>query len=461
MSKSGFRQQFTDRYLPAGLLASVWTVLLVGAYAAGVGAGSLGAWPTTLFIFGLWVAGFGTARATGALAARPVQSGTKRSATVAVRTPDALAAASHEMKTPLNAVLGYAQLLRADPDHPLSAEQRESVTHIEAASRHLLAVIAQMIDYSRMTAGQMPLDIEIIAADRLVDEAISLTAPMAGQRQIQILNNVGAGALIPLRVDAIRIRQVLVNLLSNAVAYNVEGGSVTLYAQVLPDGFLHVEVTDTGPGIPADRHGELFQPFARLGRPTSLDGNCGTGLGLAVSREIVASHGGRIGYEARPIGGSCFWIDLPTMLQAGPNAPNLPARRAAGLLLYVTDDPIRIRAIERLIAGLPGWRLGTSEDTKAACDFIGQSGPSIVLLDGRVASKQGDPSLSRLRGQCRAIKVPLFVLIQPGAAATPRDAQFDGIVTEPVSTADLGTILAALPRAPDAKVAAELVNLSP
>jgi len=458
MYSSGFLQKFSDRYLPASVLASVWTALLVGAYSAGSGADSIGTGPATLFVLALWVAGFGAAVATGRPAVHPIPSGPEKSAAASVRTPDTLAAASHELKTPLNAVLGYAQLLGADPDHPLSAEQRESVSHIESAGRHLLAVIAQMIDYSRMTSGQMPLDIEIVAADRLIQEALSLTAPLAGQRQIEVVNNLGAGGMIPLRVDAVRIRQVLVNLLSNAIAYNVEGGSITINTSVSPDGFLRIEIADTGSGIPAGREAELFHPFARLGRPVGAGSNGGTGLGLAISREIVASHGGRIGYEPRPTGGSCFWVDLPTALQTGPNKPDLIVRQAASLLLYVADDQLRIRAIERLVASLPGWRFGTASGTKAACDLIARKRPGLVLLDSDLASEKGNAALTRLRGNCRALKIPLIVAVKPGAAA-PHDAQFDSYLTEPVSTADLITIMAALPGVTD--IAAEAGDRAP
>lgn len=210
---------------------------------------------------------------------------------------------SHELRTPLNSVLGFAQLLEMDVD---DAESRESVAQILRAGRHLLSLIDEVLDMARIEAGRMDLTVEPQPVAEVIEEAVALARPLCGKQQIRI-EVIEAEPDLTVLADRRRLLQVFLNLLSNAVKYNRPQGSVTVSHRVLDDR-IRIEVSDTGPGIPAERVARLFTPFDRLGAERiSQDG---TGLGLALSRHLIDAMGGALGFSNRA-GGATFHVDLP------------------------------------------------------------------------------------------------------------------------------------------------------
>ncbi|MBB2719224.1 MULTISPECIES: ATP-binding protein [Rhizobium] len=210
---------------------------------------------------------------------------------------------SHELRTPLNSVLGFAQLLEMDVD---DAESRESVAQILRAGRHLLSLIDEVLDMARIEAGRMDLTVEPQPVAEVIEEAVALARPLCGKQQIRI-EVIEAEPDLTVLADRRRLLQVFLNLLSNAVKYNRPQGSVTVSHRVLDDR-IRIEVSDTGPGIPAERVARLFTPFDRLGAERiSQDG---TGLGLALSRHLIDAMGGTLGFSNRA-GGATFHVDLP------------------------------------------------------------------------------------------------------------------------------------------------------
>jgi signal transduction histidine kinase len=212
---------------------------------------------------------------------------------------------SHELRTPLNAILGFAQLLEMDD---LRSTQRESVTHILEAGRHLLDLINEVLDITRIEAGRLALALEPVGVPALVEETLPLVAPLAAARAVRLNGGPGQVAAIDVLADRQRLRQVLINLLSNSVKYNRPGGAVTITARPVA-GRVRLEVSDTGVGIPADRLAQLFTPFERLAAGQSEVE--GTGLGLALSRRLIEAMGGAIGVESTVGVGSTFWVELP------------------------------------------------------------------------------------------------------------------------------------------------------
>ncbi|PDT10952.1 ATP-binding protein [Rhizobium sp. M1] len=210
---------------------------------------------------------------------------------------------SHELRTPLNSVLGFAQLLEMDLT---DADSRESVAQILRAGRHLLSLIDEVLDMARIEAGRMDLAVEAQLVAEVIEEAVSLARPLCGKQQIRIEVAEAEPDLTAL-ADRRRLLQVLLNLLSNAVKYNRPRGSVTVSHQALEDR-IRIEVSDTGPGIPAERVGRLFTPFDRLGAERISQE--GTGLGLALSRHLIDAMGGTLGFSNRA-GGATFHVDLP------------------------------------------------------------------------------------------------------------------------------------------------------
>ncbi|MBB4235728.1 sensor histidine kinase [Rhizobium esperanzae] len=211
---------------------------------------------------------------------------------------------SHELRTPLNAVLGFAQLLEMDVT---DAESKESVAQILRAGRHLLSLIDEVLDMARIEAGRMDLAIESQPVAEVIDEAVSLARPLCGKQQIRI-EVIEAEPDLDVMADRRRLLQVFLNLLSNAVKYNRPLGSVTVSHRAIDGGRVRIEVSDTGPGIPADRVARLFTPFDRLGAERISQE--GTGLGLALSKHLIDAMGGTLGFSARE-GGATFYVELP------------------------------------------------------------------------------------------------------------------------------------------------------
>ncbi|MDD2922639.1 MAG: ATP-binding protein [Anaerolineales bacterium] len=212
---------------------------------------------------------------------------------------------SHELRTPLNAVLGFAQVLEMTS---LNERQKTDIGHIHTAGKHLLDLINEVLDIARVEGGRLSISLESVALYDLVSETLDLIQPLAKQRGIQIASVQIAEQTV--KADRQRLRQVLLNLLGNAIKYNREQGTVTLTCEARPENYLRLNVRDTGPGIAANMLERAFTPFDRLGAEKKAEVE-GTGLGLALSKRLVEAMGGAIGVESVVGEGSVFWIELP------------------------------------------------------------------------------------------------------------------------------------------------------
>lgn len=229
-----------------------------------------------------------------------------------------LSSMSHELRTPLNGILGFAQLLEYDPKEPLSATQLEYVEHILQAGRHLHELINEILDLAKIEAGRIDLECEPLNPVEIISECLGLMSTLAEKNNIQ-LTDMSEEWVNPIFVlaDYTRLKQVLINLVSNAVKYNRSDGAVRIGCSSIGKGFLRFSVSDTGSGLSKDQLAQLFQPFNRLGADKSeIEGS---GIGLAITRNLVEMMGGRIGVESTVGMGSTFWADLP--VAAGPAVP--------------------------------------------------------------------------------------------------------------------------------------------
>jgi PAS domain S-box-containing protein len=316
---------------------------------------------------------------------------------------------SHELRTPLNAVLGFAQLLERDE---LSDDQRENVRYISRAGRHLLELINEVLDLSRIESGQMTISPEPVAVADLIEELIGLIKPMADGRSIA-LEASAAGCTAHVLADRQRLKQVLLNLLSNAVKYNREAGRMSVVCTAI-DGRLRISVADSGYGIPADQLGRLFQPFERLTAAQSVEG---TGMGLALSKGLVEAMGGTIGVDSELDRGTTFWIELgiaEDQVEAFENG----RRRATPIrqdgptrsVLHIEDNLSNLRLVERILDGRPDLAILTAVQGGLGVELARQHRPDLVLLDLHLPDLPGREVLRRLRTYPETRAIPIVVI---------------------------------------------------
>jgi PAS domain S-box-containing protein len=220
-----------------------------------------------------------------------------------------LANMSHELRTPLHTVIGFAELLAEETTGPLNPSQKRFVNHIHKDAQHLLALINEVLDLSKIEAGRLQLNQEALDVGAVLEDVLSSIGPQGAAKSIEIETNIP----VPVSVngDRMRVKQILYNLLSNAVKFTPEGGHVRVDV-IRSDGFAEVSVGDTGIGIPAAEHHSIFDKFHQVGATTSGTRE-GTGLGLPITKRLVEEHGGRIWLESEPGKGSRFTFTLPLM----------------------------------------------------------------------------------------------------------------------------------------------------
>ncbi|MBI2733240.1 MAG: PAS domain-containing sensor histidine kinase [Aquabacterium sp.] len=237
---------------------------------------------------------------------------------------------SHELRTPLNAMLGFAQLLRVDPRNPLNEAQRQKVEHIEKAGAHLLAMMTDVLDLSRIEAGSLPMSIETLAVSKVLEETLALVSNQATEAGLKLVHHLPDEGVF-LKADRVRLRQVLSNLLSNAIKYNRPGGQVMVETMALNEQVL-ITVSDSGQGMTPEQISHLFEPFNRLGAErTAIEG---TGIGLVIVKRLLDLMQGRIEVSSTPGSGTSFrvWLPLARPLALDAESSELVTRSGFGAL---------------------------------------------------------------------------------------------------------------------------------
>lgn len=329
---------------------------------------------------------------------------------------------SHELRTPLNAILGFGQLLeRQNP----TETQRGRINHIISAGRHLLDLINEVLDISRIEAGRMQLSVEPVCIGHALAEAIDLMRPLAAERAIELITPAKIDNQSYVLADRQRFKQVLLNLLTNGVKYSPVGGRVAISCAEFGKDKLRVVVSDNGAGIPIEKLSRLFTPFDRLGAEQS--DVQGTGLGLALSQRLIQAMGGSIGVESDVNRGSTFWVELPRT--ASPLEKVSPLKKASALkhpgavpaqkrtVLYIEDNLSNLTLIEQILEELPDIELMTTMQGKIGVDLARQHLPDLILLDLHLPDIPGWDVLAQLKANDRTRNIPAIVI---SADATSR-----------------------------------------
>ena len=357
-----------------------------------------------------------------------------------------LSRTSHELRTPLNAILGFAQLLETDLAGTAQAGQ---VEHIRIAGRHLLSLIDEVLDIARIESGDLKLSLEPQRLDALAQEAVDLLRPLADRQNITLQLKPGPADLVVL-ADRQRLRQVLINLLSNAVKYNRPGGRVEIDVRSSEDQ-VWVAVRDTGIGIRPELLPRLFAPFERL--EAEQAGVEGTGLGLALSRQLMLHMGGDIEAHSTPNQGSVFTVRLTRARRARDTASTAgsdradrlaPAEACTRTALVIEDNASNRALMQALIARRPHWRMITATDGESGLQAARTERPHLVLLDLHLPGLGGEAVLSALRADTQLAATPVVVVSAdalPETAARVRAAGATDYLTKPLEVARFLSLL--------------------
>jgi signal transduction histidine kinase/CheY-like chemotaxis protein len=320
---------------------------------------------------------------------------------------------SHELRTPLNAILGFAQLLKMDA---MPAGEAESVDQILRAGRHLLGLINEVLEISRIEARHLQISLEPVSVQETLRQAVDLVRPAASGLHVAVRVAVTDEQLHVL-ADRQRLQQVFLNVLSNAVKYNRPGGAVTISCECAPTDRLRIHISDTGRGIPADKLARLFTPFDRLGAEAT--GVEGTGLGLALSKHLVDAMQGTIWVQSEAGVGSTFSVELPLVPEPveidqslpgfdGPSAGDGRARRLK--VLHIEDNPSNLRLVERIFCRRPAVTLVSAIQGRVGLELARDHQPDLILLDRHLPDLTGDEVLQRLRDDARTAHIPVVLL---------------------------------------------------
>jgi len=357
---------------------------------------------------------------------------------------------SHELRTPLNAMIGFAQLLALDAKPPLSARQQGWARQAQRAGWHLLELINETLDLSRIEAGTVRLSQEPVALAPLVADCSALLATAAAQRRVAFVEDI-APDLPAALADPTRLQQVLTNLLSNAVKYNREGGTVTVRARGDADGGrLLIEVCDSGLGMTESQMSGLFQPYNRLGREAS--GIEGTGIGLVISRRLAELMGGELGVQSRPGAGSTFTLTLPAAaMGAAVAAAQQPAVEAAAQppyrqrhVLYVEDNETNVEVMRGVLLQRPQIRLDVVTLGLDALQAARRHRPDLILLDMQLPDISGLELLRHFKKDDDVAAIPVIVVSADATPARMQQALTLGAVHYVTKPLALDEFLAAL-----------------
>jgi PAS domain S-box-containing protein len=358
---------------------------------------------------------------------------------------DFLSSMSHELRTPLNAILGFVQLMELDT--PTSSElQLGRISQILRAGWHLLNLINEILDLTRIEARQIQHYMEPVHLGEMLNQCQGMIEPQAQQNGIAMHFEPMDMPLLVL-ADSTRLKQVFINLLTNAIKYNRPQGSVEVLCSIRPHMRVRVSIRDTGLGLRPDQQGQLFQAFNRLGQESG--GVEGTGIGLVVAKQLVELMGGTIGVQSTVGEGSVFWVELDTVdgpqasLDCGDLNPDLPAvtwAKGERSLLYVEDNPANMQLMEQIIERQPNIRLLKASTGHAAIEMARSALPDVILLDINLPGISGFEILKLLREDALTAHIPALAISANAMESDIRRGQEAGFLqylTKPIKVDEL------------------------
>lgn len=364
---------------------------------------------------------------------------------------------SHELRTPMNAIMGFSQLLQADTRTPLNEHQQDNVGEIIKAGTHLMELINDVLDLSRIEAGHVSFSIEPVELADVISDCLKLVFTLAQNRNIKIQLTLNGDEVSfesfskdvnIVTADRTRLKQAILNLLNNSIKYNHDGGNVTIDCSGKPGSYVRVGITDTGDGLNEKQLRNIFNPYERLGaEDSSIEG---TGIGLMITKNIIELMGGKIGVDSKEGIGSTFWIDLPVNEYANSKnldveASNIKSEGKSKLtgkynVLYIEDNPANLRLVAQVLGRRSNIHMISAEEPVQGIDLAESTVPDLILLDINLPGIDGYEVLKRLRKNKVTVNIPVVAI---SANAMPQDikkglkAGFYDYITKPIDISSL------------------------
>ena len=355
---------------------------------------------------------------------------------------DFLSSMSHELRSPLNSILGFAQLLEGGTP-ALTPTQTGRIEKILQSGWYLLTLINEILDLSLIESGKMSLSLEPLSIDSVMQDCQNMTSSQADSAGIRVKFPQVTDSIFVV-ADATRIKQVIVNLLSNAIKYNRADGAVDVSVRAVAAGVVRISVRDTGEGLTPEKVSQLFQPFNRLGQELST--KQGTGIGLVVTRRLIELMGGTIGVHSTPGEGSVFWVELASAMAPqrraaveddfAPAHVTLPGPGPARTtVLYIEDNQSNRDLVEQILAGRPDLRLIMAEDADEGIEMARRQQPDLILMDINLPGMNGTQALNVLRQDSNTRHMPVLAFsanAMPGDVIKGLQAGFFCYMTKPI-----------------------------
>ena len=365
-----------------------------------------------------------------------------------------LSSMSHELRTPLNAVLGFAQLLERDRKQPLSDRQQERLKHVLLGGEHLLRLIDDILDLSRIEAGRVAISCEPVVVREVLAEVMATLEPMAAHAQIRLELAPLPDALTQVLADRTRLSQILMNFGSNAIKYGRPNGRA-LFEVTREQRTARLTVVDDGIGIPRDKHDKLFEPFQRAGQETGpIEG---TGIGLVISKRLAGLMQGVVGFTSEAGQGSQFWVEIPIYEPTSGELPKtvlsfattsmLATIAARHKLIYIEDNPSNIAFMRDLLGEFPSVELVTAPTAEIGLPLVRAHQPTVVIMDINLPGMSGLDAVKQLKAWPETRDIPIIGLSAAALlkdTSRAKDAGFYRYLTKPVKVAELLATLAKL-----------------